>query len=129
MSQCAHRHANMEWNTVLHMDGHFNPAKAYDNARRQQRAVVSSQDVSSTSIPATGVLRTKEGMHLTLRRNALRRELDTVEGTAPISMCLTDRVGSRYRQNDARNMWLGQTETGSCRVFVKETGGGNIIGA
>ena len=51
-------------------------------------------------------------MHLTLQRNALRREFDTVEGAASVSMCLTDRVGSRYRQ----------TETGSCRVFAKETG-------
>ena len=28
-------------------------------------------------------------MHLTLQRNALRRELDSVEGTASVSMCLT----------------------------------------
>ena len=62
-------------------------------------------------------------MHLTLQRDALRRELDTVEGTAPISMCLTDRVGSRYRQNDARKYVVGSNRDGkSYRVFVKETG-------
>ena len=31
------------------MDGRSNPAKAYEDARRQERAAVSSQDVSSTS--------------------------------------------------------------------------------
>ena len=31
----------MKWNMVLYMDGHSNPAKAYEDARRQLRAAVS----------------------------------------------------------------------------------------
>lgn len=69
----------------------------------------------------------REMERLTLQRDALRRELDTAEGTARYQHArLTElEVGTDKTMQEIalleQKLWLGQTETGRCRVLAKET--------